>query len=211
MLTRATHGSGQHKAKGLNDDHRTKRTMSNMTTSLEEWRAVEGSGAYEVSNKGRVRNKNTGRVRVAKVDDYDGELRVGKLGAVYYLVAKAFLPNPRDLPNVRHLDGDKSNNCVENLEWEPTPVALAELYEREWEDAMDLEHNLASKYYGVARVIPSDGGRVRLFRAYFRASARHKERILGEFTDEKEAERCYDREACRVLGPNAQLNFPEEA
>ena len=103
----------------------------------EEWRDVVGwEHAYEVSNCGRVRTKHHMRkgkndtssevnVRIRKTYvDADGYLRLSlsyngvvKIVGVHRLVAEAFLPNPDHLPQVSHLNGNKSDNCVSNLEW----------------------------------------------------------------------------------------------
>lgn len=90
----------------------------------EIWKTIKDyEGLYEVSNWGRVRNTRTGRV-LRHWKDEDGYLLVNlckdgvrKHYKVHRLVAQAFIPNPDGLPEVNHIDQNKENNCVENLEW----------------------------------------------------------------------------------------------
>ena len=81
----------------------------------EVWR--ECIPGYEVSNKGRVRSPR----RVLALHDINGYLRIGlnkRPYRVHRLVAQAFIPNDNPLKTcVNHKDGNKRNNCVENLEW----------------------------------------------------------------------------------------------
>ena len=96
---------------------------------MEIWKDIKGyEGLYQVSNKGHVKSLNyrrTGKEGILKGRlDKDGYLRVGlcknkkqKPFYIHRLVAKAFLPNPNNLPEVNHIDENKENNHVENLEW----------------------------------------------------------------------------------------------
>ena len=104
----------------------------------EIWKDIEGfEGLYQVSNMGRVKslertvwNKGTGYYmtvseRILKANNVGkGYLQVklfkdGKRKTCYIhrIVATAFLDNPKNYNEVNHKDEDKTNNCVDNLEW----------------------------------------------------------------------------------------------
>lgn len=93
-----------------------------MKQELEIWRSNIVNG-YDISTLGRIRNNKTGHI-IKPDKEEKGYCRlsikvngVKKHYAVHRLVALAFIPNPLNKKQVDHIDNDKSNNRVDNLQW----------------------------------------------------------------------------------------------
>lgn len=88
---------------------------------MSEWREIEGYPDYQVSDDGQVKHGDYVMIgnRIRSGHKQVKLRRNGKTIChyVHRLVAKAFIPNPDNLPIVRHLNDNPIDNNVDNLAW----------------------------------------------------------------------------------------------
>ena len=151
----------------------------------ERWKDIEGyEGKYAVSTMGRVKsfyNKNQYGYKKRKVPlimkgrkNGKGylQIHVKQRGTQFYihkLVAKAFIPNPENKPTVYHIDGNKKNNCVENLRWASSSEQLRNrvcFTNTGWTGVRWVERG--KKYQANIRLLKKEGEKMgkRIYKTY---------------------------------------------
>lgn len=119
----------------------------------ETWKDIEGfEGLYQVSDLGRVRSLGIrGRIRSLSLTK-DGYPKVrlihkgkDKTARVHRLVAEAFIPNPEGKDTVNHIDGNKENNRVSNLEWVDRSEQMYHAYRLGLKPSMGGTNNTQAK------------------------------------------------------------------
>lgn len=126
----------------------------------EIWKPVCGfEEKYYISSKGYLKNIQTDKIlkMTNKYGDYFSVVlylnEKRKSTRIHRLVAEAFIPNPDNKPQVNHIDGNKQNNCVENLEWVTAKQNLEHAYNNNLSNKFFLkelnEKRIKSGYYGT--------------------------------------------------------------
>lgn len=132
--------------------------------NTEIWKEIPGFNGHMVSNFGNLKRMTKKRNlpdEIAISKNQKGYLRTmlknntgkRKHVSIHRLVAIAFIPNPENKPQVNHIDGNKLNNRVENLEW----VTNTENNHHAWDNGLKVG-NVGSVNGRSRKVIDSTTG-----------------------------------------------------
>ena len=162
----------------------------------EEWRSIDGFINYQVSNIGRVRNANTGRILKSAINErrYNTVILHGdnhrSTKMMHRLVAQEFLEKCNE-SQVDHINHDKLDNCVSNLRWVSN--------QQNSMNKTKTSSNTSSKYKGVSFDRKRNKWAVAI-------KINNKKKFLGYFVDEKDAARAYNNKAVELFEDYASIN-----
>lgn len=150
----------------------------------EIWKDIKNyEGLYQVSNLGRVKSlpRNTNnqykngviRQNIIRGKGYyyiNLYNKSTKLFTIHRLVAEAFIPNPSNLPCINHIDGNKLNNRIDNLEW--CSYSNNEIHA--------YKHNLKTPLFKKVNQYDLDGNFIKTWNSIKEAELFYKTTHIGE-------------------------------
>lgn len=115
----------------------------------ESWRIIDEFPNYSVSSLGKVKNNKTQKILKPQMNvlhkHHQVHLRKDSKTihqSIHRLVAKAFLPNPENKPEVDHINRCRTDNCVENLRW-------VTRQENEWNKSFNKLNKLKERHISI--------------------------------------------------------------
>lgn len=136
----------------------------------EEWRDILGfEGLYQVSSYGNVKTIKKDGVEMSQQENRNGYMTVHlrdkgveRRAMVHRLVAEAFIPNPNELRDVNHKNGDKSDNRLENLEWASHSDNMTHSFRELGKNVrhivqLDLDNNFIERWNSIAEASEATG------------------------------------------------------
>lgn len=147
----------------------------------EIWKDIFGyEGLYQISSFGRVKSLSRITPRNIKLKEKILNLYIDKNGyctntlsksglsktkKIHRLVAESFISNPLNLPQVNHIDGNKINNYIDNLEWVNNSGNQIHAYKNGLQPSKAKNKN--GRYKGDIEATSKDGTIVKTFQGAY--------------------------------------------
>ena len=146
------------------------------------YQGIDYSWRFECSNLGRIRNAINRHIYIPHkcgigyyqiCTSINGKRKNIK---VHKAIAETFIDNPNNLPVINHIDGNKENNCVENLEW----CTYQENSFHAWDlglmsncksNVENLSHDFYGEQNGMSKLTDND---IRYIRSHYVAKGKGK-------------------------------------
>jgi len=168
-------------------------------------RRIDGFENYSVTSCGKVYSHNANRF-LALHDNGHGYLMINlwkdgvrKNMSVHRLVASAYIPRNISCSEVNHIDGNKKNNNVDNLEWCTHEHNMIHAVKKGLSSRGVKRKNNNSGYVGVHKL---KNGK---FQAHIKVNGKSK--TIGYYNDAIEAAKARDTASIAIHGDTGKLNF----
>ena len=168
-----------------------------LNSTNEKWLPIKDYPMYRISSYGRVFSIRTNRILKYWLNNsgYCIIALKNKRFTIHKLVALHFLPNPDNLPQIDHIDNNKKNNHMDNLQWCSCSFNVTKSYK---ENRHNLEKHKSyigrkhakstTKYYNVSRIVEWNKTRTKSY-TYYKGSIAHNGKVLSpkKFKTQEEA------------------------